>query len=74
MWEAVLGPQHPDIATGLNNLGGLLQAQGGLAGARLYNERALRICQSVLGEVHPSTQVVRRNLEALAADPPNETR
>jgi Tfp pilus assembly protein PilF len=64
MWEAVLGPEHPNTATSLNNLGSLLQVQGDLAGARLYYERAFRVCQSGLGEVHPSTPVVRRNLEA----------
>jgi hypothetical protein len=64
MWEAVLGPEHPNTATSLNNLGSLLQAQGDLAGAWPYLERALRICQTVLGEVYPSTQMVRRNLEA----------
>jgi Flp pilus assembly protein TadD len=38
MWEAVLGPEHPNTATSLNNLGSLLQVQGDLAGARLYYE------------------------------------
>jgi hypothetical protein len=51
-------------AGSLNNLGLLLQVQGELAGARSYYERAVRVFQSGLGEVHPSTQVVRRNLEA----------
>ncbi len=32
--ERVLGPEHPDTAQSLNNLGFLLQAQGDLAGAR----------------------------------------
>jgi Tfp pilus assembly protein PilF len=64
MWEAVLGPEHPHTATRLNNLGSPLQAQGDSAGARSYYERAFQVCQSGLGEVHPSTPVVRRNLEA----------
>ena len=64
MWEAVLGPEHPHTATRLSNLGSLLQAQGDLAGARSYYERAFQLFPSGLGEVHPSTQVVRRNLEA----------
>jgi Tfp pilus assembly protein PilF len=74
MWEAVLGPEHPHTATRLNNLGSLLQVQGDLAGARLYYERAFQVFQSGLGEVHPSTPVVRRNLEALAVDSPEEDR
>jgi hypothetical protein len=64
MWEVVLGPEHPNTATSLNNVGSLLRDQGGLAGARSYYERAFRVFQSGLGEVHPSTQMVRRNLEA----------
>jgi Tetratricopeptide repeat len=64
MWEAVLEPEHPHTATRLNHLDSLLQAQGDLAGARSYYERAFRVFQSGLGEVHPSTQMVRRNLEA----------
>jgi Tfp pilus assembly protein PilF len=60
----VLGPEHPNTATSLNNLGSLLWDQGDLAGARSYYERAFQVFQSGLGEVHPSTQVVRRNLEA----------
>jgi Tfp pilus assembly protein PilF len=55
MWEVVLEPEHPHTATSLNNLGLLLQVQSDLAGARLYYERAFHVCQSGLGEVHPST-------------------
>jgi Tetratricopeptide repeat len=38
----MLGPDHPDTATSLNNLGALLQELGQLEAARLYLERALR--------------------------------
>ena len=31
--EKALGAEHPDTATSLNNLAGLLQSQGDLAGA-----------------------------------------
>jgi hypothetical protein len=64
MWEAVLGLEPPNTATSLNHLSSLLQVQGDLAGARSYYERAFQVCPSGLGEVHPSAQVVRRNLEA----------
>jgi tetratricopeptide (TPR) repeat protein len=37
----VLGPEHPDTATGLDHLAFLLQAQGDLAEARPLYERAL---------------------------------
>ena len=39
----------------LNNLAGLLQDQGDLAGARPLYERALAICEKVLGPEHPDT-------------------
>jgi hypothetical protein len=39
----------------LHNLAGLLQAQGDLAGARPLYERALAICERVLGPEHPNS-------------------
>ncbi len=41
--ERVYGPDHPTVATGLNNLAGVLRAQGDLAGAKERYERALGI-------------------------------
>jgi tetratricopeptide (TPR) repeat protein len=64
--ERVLGPDHPDTASSLNNLGYLLQAMGELAAAKPYYERALNIFAQKLGEEHPNTTVVRENLAALA--------
>jgi Tfp pilus assembly protein PilF len=61
----VLGPEHPDTATSLNNLGSLLHAQGGLTGARLYLERALAIQERVLGPEHPDTASNLNNLGSL---------
>ncbi len=60
--ERVLGPEHPDTAASLNNLGYLLQAQGDLAGARPYYERALAIRERVLGPEHPDTAGSLNNL------------
>jgi tetratricopeptide (TPR) repeat protein len=53
--ETSLGPEHPDTAASLDNLAGLLQAQGDLAGARLLYERALAIRETVLGPEHLDT-------------------
>ena len=53
--EKVFGPDHLNTAKSLNNLGGLLQAQGNLAGARPYYERALVIREKALGTDHPDT-------------------
>ena len=49
----------------LNNLAGLLQAQGDLAGARPLYERALAILEKALGPDHPNTNRVRRNFACL---------
>jgi Flp pilus assembly protein TadD len=67
-WEKALGPDHPDTATSLNNLGYLLQDMGDLVGARPYYERALLISEAKLGKEHPTTKIVRGNL----ADLPQE--
>jgi Tetratricopeptide repeat len=58
----VLGPEHPYTATSLNNLAGLLQAQGDFAGARPLFERALAIAEKVLGPKHPYTAIIRNRL------------
>ena len=63
--EKVLGPEHPDTATSLNNLAVLLQDQGDLAGARPLYERALAIREKALGPEHPDTATSLNNLARL---------
>jgi tetratricopeptide (TPR) repeat protein len=60
--EKHFGPDHPDTALSLNNLGYLLHAQGDLAGARPYCERALAIWEKALGPDHPDTTTSLNNL------------
>lgn len=36
-YRQVLGPEHPDTLTSMNNLAGILQDAGDLAGARDLN-------------------------------------
>ena len=60
--ERVLGPDHPDTATSLNNLGLLLRAMGELPAAKPYLERALAIWERVLGPDHPDTATSLNNL------------
>lgn len=55
--EAVLGPQHPRVATFLNNLASVLYDQGDLAGVRSLAERALAIQEKALGLDHPDMAV-----------------
>lgn len=61
----VLGEQHPETASSLNNLGLLLQSQGDYAGARTLYEQALAIQKQVLGERHPNTAESLNNLAIL---------
>jgi Tfp pilus assembly protein PilF len=68
IYEKTLGPDHPNTASTLNNLGGLLEEQGDLAGARPYFERAVAICERTLGPDHPTTRAIRANLASLNAD------
>ena len=65
MRENVLGPEHPDTATSLNNLAYLLKDQGDLAGARPPYERALAIKEKVLGPEHADTAIGLNNLGVL---------
>ncbi|CAN0584015.1 unnamed protein product, partial [Ectocarpus sp. 12 AP-2014] len=55
IWEKVLGPEHPLVATTLNNRAGLLMSQGKFAEAQPLFERALAIKEVALGVDHPST-------------------
>jgi Tfp pilus assembly protein PilF len=66
--EAAYGPDHPTVAIRVNNLGRVLQAMDDLKGARAHLERALAIFRKFLGEEHPKTVAVRRNLEILDAE------
>ena len=51
--EKALGPDHPDVATSLNNLAELYRAQGAYARAEPLYERALAIWEKALGPDHP---------------------
>jgi Tetratricopeptide repeat len=59
------GPDHPTVARDVNNLGDVLKASGDLPGAKAAFERALAILRKFLGDDHPHTKIVCKNLEAL---------
>jgi tetratricopeptide (TPR) repeat protein len=63
--EKQLGLDHPDTAQSLNNLAGLLRAQGDDAGARPLFERALAIREKVLGPEDHQTATSLNNLADL---------
>jgi Tfp pilus assembly protein PilF len=65
IYEKALGPEHPNTAMILNNVGLLLVTQRDLAGARLLYARALAIYEKALGAEHPDTATSLNNLAML---------
>jgi Tfp pilus assembly protein PilF len=63
--EAVLGPDHPDVAMTLHNLAVLQGAGGAFAEADQLYRRALSICDGALGPDHPRTAVCRERRSEL---------
>ncbi len=63
--ERILGSEHPQTATSLNNLAGLLCATGDYAAARSLYQRALAIRQKRLGSDDPQTAASLNNLAGL---------
>jgi Flp pilus assembly protein TadD len=61
----VLGPEHPETATSLNNIALLLKVQGDLAEARPLYERARAIYEKVLPHEHPDVAQILNNLAML---------
>jgi tetratricopeptide (TPR) repeat protein len=66
--EKQLGPDHPHVATSLNNLALLLQDQGNYAAAEPLYRRAIAILEKTLGPEHPNTKTARKNLEILLSE------
>ena len=52
--EKKVGPNHPSVATSLNNLASLYYTQGHYAQAEPLHKRALAIREKALGPDHPS--------------------
>ena len=63
--EKALGPDHPSVATTLNNLAGLYESQGRYEEAEPLYQRALAIWEKALGPDHPSVASTLNNLAAL---------
>ncbi len=66
--EMVFSPDHPNIASGINNLGEILRTLGDLAGAKNSFERALQIDERVYGPDHPSVARDVNNLGTVLID------
>jgi len=65
MAEKTLDPDHPDVATSLNNLADLYKIQGKYAQAEPLHKRALAIWEKSLGPDHPNVAISLNNLGAL---------
>ena len=63
--EASFGPDHPNVATRLNNLAQLLQATNRLAEAEPLMRRALAIDEASFGPDHPNVASDLNNLAQL---------
>ena len=63
--ERVHGPDHPEVATSLNNLALVLQELGDPAGARPLAERALAIDEQAYGSDHPYVAILLNNVAAV---------
>ncbi len=63
--EASFGPDHPEVATDLNNLAQLLQATNRLAEAEPLMRRALKIGEASFGPDHPNVAIGLNNLALL---------
>ena len=61
MRQRLLGDEHPDVATSLNNLAGLYKHQGRYSDAEPLYCQAIGIAYEQLGERHPSTQAFWNN-------------
>lgn len=63
--EKILGKLHPDVATSLNNLGLLYDAQGNYQQAELLYLRSLAIIEKLLGKEHRNVATSLNNLATL---------
>ncbi len=66
--EKMLGPEHPDVASSLNNLANLYYVQGDYASAAPLHQRSLGIREKVLGPKHPEVATSLNNLALVYHD------
>ena len=63
--EDTLGPEHPETATCLNDLGGMYENLGDYTNAEAMFKRGLEIREKVLGPEHPFTARSLQNLGSI---------
>jgi tetratricopeptide (TPR) repeat protein len=65
MAEVSYGPEHPEVATSLDKLAGLLRDTNRHAAAEPLYRRALAICEAVCGRDHPDVAKILNDLAIL---------
>ncbi|CCI37966.1 hypothetical protein MICAK_3720004 [Microcystis aeruginosa PCC 9701] len=65
MKKRLLGDNHPDVATSLNNLAALYDSQGRYTEAEPLYREAINIATQVLGDNHPHTQTIMENYKTM---------
>jgi serine/threonine-protein kinase len=68
MQRKLLGPDHPDEARTLNNLGTVLRDEARLEEAETVHREALAMRRKLFGDTHPDVAVSLSNLALVAAD------
>ena len=63
--QKALGPEHPEVAQSLNNLGEIHRSLGNYLVAEPLFKKALKIAEKALGPEHPAADIIRRNLVVL---------
>jgi len=63
--ESSYGPDHPEVASTLTNLGIVAREPGYQAGVRKHIKRALGTFREVFGDEHPNTLTAHNLLQGI---------
>jgi tetratricopeptide (TPR) repeat protein len=66
--ELVLGREHPETLTSMNNLALVLSEQGKYEEAETIHRQTLELARKVLGREHPNTLISMNNLASVLSD------
>jgi tetratricopeptide (TPR) repeat protein len=63
--EKNFGEEHPTTAVRYSNLATVLQDLGDYEGAKKLLEKAYKVYFTQLGDLHPSTKIIKSNLDSV---------
>ncbi len=72
MSRKLLGTEHPDVASSLNNLAALYRAQGRYEETEPLLVQSLDLFEKLLGPTDPNTKGTRSNLEVFLRQKENK--